>query len=135
MPGSLAVVGYRRQLHGQSADGADAQSPSNSVRGAKGRKVSAVMAGEIEERTVRDALSRRLKRRNVEHSEGSISVQVLGQRGTLPRRYIVVIGYPKAKVALSQELDRVTGDNQADSNMGVWVLTESQALALCEERI
>jgi hypothetical protein len=93
------------------------------------------MAATIEGHMVRQALSRRLRDRNIEQPEGSISVQVLGQRGTVPRRYIVVIGYPSAKAALSQELDRITGDSQAHSNVGVWVLTESQAIALCEDRV
>jgi hypothetical protein len=86
------------------------------------------------EAAVRRALLELLKARGVEPREDWVSVRVVRQSGLSARDYVVVIGYQDAKVALWPELDRITGGLEREkSKVGIWVLSESQATALCKE--
>ena len=86
------------------------------------------------EAAVRHALVEMLKARGVESLQERVSVRIVRRPGASAPDYVVVIGYQDAKRALSPELDRLTGGVEREkSDVGIWVLSESQATALCKE--
>jgi len=90
-------------------------------------------ATQLDGKTVRDVLLQLLKGPNVEPREDWVAVRAVRGPGAWSGTYVVVIGYPAAKVALWPVLDRVTGGKQGTSSkVGIWVLTESEARMLCE---
>lgn len=88
------------------------------------------------EEAVRKALTQLLKERGVEPPEDWLSIRVYIAPDTDDLHYIVVIHYAPAKDALCSELDSLTGQEEgARSTPGVWVLSESDALTLCEKHL
>ena len=89
---------------------------------------------ELDEKVIQDALSRLLKRHNVEPHGYWASVRVFPHATGRSARYAVVIAYRPAKAALCEVLNFLSGghEDEEDSKAGTWVLTEPQARLLCE---
>jgi hypothetical protein len=87
----------------------------------------------VDETTVRNALLQLLSDRDGAAREEWISVRALQMSLDPSQTYVAVIVYPRAKALLVRELNHLTGAKEVmDDKTGVWVLSESQARALCE---
>jgi len=81
-----------------------------------------------DEKNVRDALLRVLKRRGLEPKEDWVTVHIVHEQ---QRTYTFVIAREPARAALSDILRRY-GTSMEDFLVGVWFLDESLAWQLCE---
>lgn len=90
----------------------------------------------IDEIVVRQALADLLQRHGMQAQGQWVTVRTAQRRGFVSRDYVVVITYAAANDALSSELKRITGENQAGSaKLGIWILNEWQARELCEKHL
>ena len=84
-----------------------------------------------DEKGVRDALLRVLRELGLDPKDDWISVRVVNAAWSKERTYSVVIAYEPARAALGGVLPRCVG-NAEKYAVGVWVLDQSDARALCE---
>ena len=83
-----------------------------------------------DDKTLRDALLRALRDRGLEPQDDWVTVRMV--RWPRERLYTVIITHQPARVALSEVLPHYGSSARENAVVGIWVLDESQARALCE---
>jgi hypothetical protein len=83
-----------------------------------------------DDKTVRGALQRALTDRGLEPQDDWVTVRMV----RWPREwlYTVIITHQPARVALSEILPHYGSIARENAVLGIWVIDESQARALCE---
>jgi len=87
----------------------------------------------LDGKMIQDALLHLLKGHNIQPPTYWASIRILPNAIGRSRRYAVVIAYPAARAPLCETLNFLSSgwEGEADSEAGIWTLTEAQAELLC----